>query len=212
MIRIIIADDHAVVRRGLKQIISEEADMTVLAEANNAQDVLDAIAKKKFDVVILDISMPGKSGLEVLKDLKQLKPNLAVLVLSMYPEEQFAMRVLKAGAAGYLTKESAPEELVKAIRKVYAGERYVSSRFADTIMNEFGADDKPPHTQLSDREYEVFLLLASGKTVSEIAEEITLSVKTISTYRSRILEKMKMKTNAELTHYAMRNKLVQALT
>ncbi|MBS4029352.1 MAG: response regulator transcription factor [Ignavibacteriales bacterium] len=210
MIRIFIADDHAVVRQGIKQIIEEQRDMLVIGEAKNAQETLDFLHKKIADVVILDISMPGKTGLEILKDLKHLSKNLHVLVLSMYPEEQFATRAIKSGASGYMTKESAPEELVRAIRRVYSGGKYVSAALAEKLIFDFETDQtKPPHELLSDREFQVLCLMGMGKTASEIAKEISLSVKTISTYRSRILEKMKMKSNAELTRYSIKNKLVE---
>lgn len=210
MIKILIADDHAIVRRGLAQIISEMSDMTVLDEAENGQEVLDKLAIHKVDVLLLDINMPGRSGVEILKEVKKDYSSTAVLVLTIYPEEQYAFRVLKLGASGYLTKESAPMELVTAIRKVSQGKKYVSASLAEklAVYLEEG-EDTPPHNKLSDREYEVMLLLASGKTVKKIAEELILSIKTISTYRHRILEKMKMNTNADLTQYAIRNKLIE---
>lgn len=209
MIRILIADDHAIVRRGLRQIVAEYADLHVAGEAQNAQEVLHLIGRQLFDVLMLDLHMPGRDGLEVLHDIKQLCPKLPILVLSMYPEDQFGMRVLKAGAAGYLTKETAPEELVKAIRKVHGGEHYVSATLAEKMASALQDDsDKPAHETLTDREYEVLCRIASGKTVTQIAEELHLSVKTVSTYRARILEKMHFKTNAELTHYGIRNELV----
>jgi DNA-binding NarL/FixJ family response regulator len=209
MIRILIADDHAIVRRGLKQILAEESGMTVAGEAQNAQEVLDLVRKQKWHVVVLDIAMPGRGGLEVLKEIKQEQAQLPVLILSMHPEDQYAIRALKAGAAGYLTKESAPEELVKAIRKVLAGGKYVSASLAEKLALALETDTKKlPHEALSDREYQVLCLIASGKTVGEIAEELSLSVKTISTYRARILEKMNLKSNAALTHYAVQQRLV----
>ena len=209
MIRILIADDHAIVRRGLKQIFAEEAGMTVAGEAQNAQEVLDLVRKQNWDVVVLDIAMPGRGGLDVLKELKQEFPQLPVLILSMHPEDQYAIRALKAGAAGYLTKESAPEELVNAIRKVMLGGKYVSASLAEKLALALDTDtSKPPHETLSDREYQVMCLIASGKTVGEIADELSLSVKTISTYRARILEKMNLKSNAALTHYAVQQRLV----
>src|SRR5580765_85077 len=201
MIRVLIADDHAVVRRGLKQILEETPDIVVSGEATNSREVLEQVSAKEWDVLVLDITMPGRSGLDILKEVKQLAPRLPVLVLSMHAEEQFASRVLKAGASGYLPKESAPEELVKAIRKVCLGGKYISPAQAEKLVYLFdSASDKPAHDSLSDREYEVLRLIASGKTVTQIADEIKLSVKTISTYRTRILEKMKMHTSAELTH------------
>ena len=209
MIRILIADDHAIVRRGLKQIVSEQTDMTVDGEAENARQILDLARTHACDVIVLDINMPGKSGLEVLKELKREYPKLPVLVLSVHSEDQYGVRVLRAGAAGYLTKESAPDELVQAIRRVHRGGRYVSVSLAETLVFELGAEtDRPRHKSLSDREYQVLTMIASGKTVGEIGQELSLSVKTISTYRARVLGKMKMRTNAELTHYAIDNQLL----
>lgn len=209
MIRILIADDHTIVRKGLKQIISETSDMVVAGEAGDGQEVLNKIKKNGFDVVLLDISMPGRTGLDILRELKNEKPRLPVLVLSMYPEEQYAVRVLRAGASGYLTKESAPDELIAAIRRVSIGKKYVTPSLAEKLAVDLDVDsEKPIHETLSDREYQVMCMIASGKTVGEIAEKLALSVKTVSTYRARILDKMKMKNNAELTHYAIQNKLV----
>ena len=209
MIKILIADDHAVVRRGLKQILAEEPNMAVFGEACNAQEVLKNVREQNWDIVILDITMPDRSGLEVLKELKNIRPKLPVLILSIHPEEQYAVRVLKAGAAGYMTKESAPEELVKAVRKVIRGGKYISPSLAEKLAFDLEVDlEKPLHEALSNREYQVMCMIASGKTVKEIAKELYLSVKTISTHRARILGKMKMKTNAELTHYAIKNRLV----
>jgi DNA-binding NarL/FixJ family response regulator len=209
MIKILIADDHTIVRKGLKQIIAETTDMVVTDEACDGQEVLNKVRKDVFDLVLLDISMPGRTGLDILRELKAENPKLPVLVLSMYPEEQYAVRVLKAGASGYLTKESAPDELIAAIRKVSAGKRYVTPSLAEKLAFNLQIDsDQPLHENLSDREYQVMCLIASGKTVGEIAEKLSLSAKTISTYRARILEKMKMKNNAEITHYAIQNRLV----
>jgi len=207
--KILIADDHAVVREGLKQVLSESPDFIVAAEASTGQEVMDKISKKDFDLVVLDIAMPGRGGLDVLKEIKTQKPKLSVLVLSMYPEEQYAVRVLKAGASGYLTKESAPDELVKAIRQISQGKKYVSPSLAEKLALDLEiSSDRPPHEILSDREYQVMCMIASGKTLKEISEELSLSIKTISTYRTRILEKMNMKNNAELTHYAIKNRLI----
>jgi DNA-binding NarL/FixJ family response regulator len=209
MIRILIADDHAVVRRGLKQIIDEQPDMRVQGEAPDAAAALRLVRQQEWDVVLLDLDMPGRGGLEVLQDLHDVRPRLPVLILSVHPEEQFGVRVLKAGAAGYLSKTSDPDELVRAIRKAYAGGNYVSPAVAEQLARAVRDNsDQPPHTRLSDREYQILRLIASGKTVSAIADELALSVKTISTYRARVLEKMGLKTNAELTHYAIRNGLV----
>jgi two-component system invasion response regulator UvrY len=209
--RILLADDHAVVRHGLKQILADEVRRAVFGEARNAQEALNRVWKENWDVVVLDITMPGRSGLEVLREIKKSRPKLPVLVLSMHPENQFAVRVLKRGASGYMTKESAPEELVGAIRKVLAGGRYVSNSLAEKLATYLAGGDsqKPPQELLSDREFQVLRLIASGKIVSEIARELSLSVKTISTYRTRILEKMGMKNNAELMHYAMQHQLVE---
>lgn len=209
MIRILIADDHAIFRHGLRQILEENPDMLVAGEASNGQDVLDQVWRHDYDLLLLDINMPGMSGLEALKQLRVQKPKLKVLVLSMYPEEQYAIRALKAGASGYITKASASEELIEAIRKVSQGGKYVSASLAEKLLFDFEADsDRPLHELLSDREYEVLCMIASGKTVSQIAEELCLSVKTVSTHRVRILEKMRMKNNAELTNYAIKQKLI----
>lgn len=210
MIKILIADDHAIVREGMKQMLAGVPDMVVADEASSGQEALNKIWKGDFDVVVLDIAMPGKSGLDTLKELKSEKPRLPVLILSMYPEEQYAVRVLKAGASGYLTKESAPDELVAAIRRISQGKKYISSSLAEKLAVDLDADAKKPfHEALSDREFQVLCLIASGKTVGEIAEKLSLSVKTISTYRTRILEKMHMKNNAELTYYAIQHHLVE---
>jgi DNA-binding NarL/FixJ family response regulator len=209
MLRILIADDHPVFRQGLRQILSEIKDMVVADEVSDGQKALVIVRTGRFDVILLDISMPGRNGIDVLKQLKKEKPNLPVLMLTMHPEEQYAIRALKAGASGYLTKESTPDELVTAIRKVSTGGRYVSSSLAEKLAYELGRmDEKSLHETLSDREYQIMLLIASGKTVTEIAEILSLSIKTVSTYRSRILEKMAMKNNAELTYYAIKNQLV----
>ena len=210
MIRIIIADDHAAIRRGVKDILADEADMEIGAEASTAQELLDLVRKQPWDAVVLDISLPGRSGLEVLGELKQERPSLPVLVHTMHSEDQFAVRALRAGAAGYLTKDSPPAELVKALRKIVAGGKYVGQSLAEKLAVNVDANmDRAPHEALSDREFQVLRLLASGKTVSEIADELSLSVKTISTYRSRILDKMKMKNNAELMRYALQHKVVE---
>lgn len=210
MIRVLIADDHPIVREGLKQIIAETSDMVVANEASNAQEVLDKVWESDYSVVLLDISMPGRSGLDILKQLKSERPELPVLILSVHPEEQYAVRVLRAGASGYLTKESAPDELIAAIRKVSLGRKYVSSSLAEKLAFDLEIEaEKPLHETLSDREYQVLCMIAKGKTVKEIAKELSLSVKTISTYRSRILEKMRMNNNAQLTHYAIKNRLVE---
>jgi DNA-binding NarL/FixJ family response regulator len=209
MIKILVADDHPIVRQGLKQILSEYPDMTVADEAGNGKEVLTKVGKKDFDIVLLDISMPGRNGLDILKELKTKKPKLPVLVLSIYPEDQYAVRVLKLGAAGYLTKESVPEELVAAIRKVARGRKYVSNSLAEKLASDLEINaEKPLHENLSDREYQVMFMIASGKRLKEISEELSLSIKTISTYRSRIMDKMQMRNNAELIRYALQNGLV----
>jgi len=209
-LRILIADDHAVVRRGLKQILADEFKRADFGETRNAHEAIERIRKENWDAVVLDITMPGRSGLDALKEIKEAKPRLPVLVLSMHPEDQFAVRVLKSGASGYLTKESAPEELVGAIKKVLAGGRYVSSALAEKMASYLAIDTpNAPHEELSDREFAVLRMIASGKTVSQVADELSLSVKTVSTYRTRILEKMGMKSSAELTHYAFKYSLVE---
>jgi len=209
MIKILIADDHAVVRKGLKQILAETTDIVAADEAINGQEVLEKIRKNDYDIVMLDISMPGRNGLDILKQVKIEKPEMSVLILSMHPEEQYAVRALKAGASGYLTKDSAPDELILAIRKISQGRKYITSSLAERLAFYLEVDsEKPLHEALSDREYEVMRMIASGKTVREIAEELFLSIKTISTYRSRIMEKMGMKNNTELVHYALKNRLL----
>ena len=208
-IRILIADDHPIVREGYKKILMSQPNMDVTGEAGNGQEVLDLIQKKDFDLILLDISMPGRSGLEILKELKGQKPHLPVMILSIYPEEQYAVRAFRDGASGYLTKASTPKELISAIRKVSQGGRYVTEALAEKLTYFLHGDvEKAPHEKLSDREYQVMLLIASGKTVTQIAEELCLSVKTISTYRRHILEKMQFTTNAEITMYAIQNKLL----
>jgi two-component system invasion response regulator UvrY len=210
MIKILIADDHAVVRAGLKQIVQETPDMLVTGEAATGHEVLELMAEADWDVVLLDINMPGKSGMDVLKQLRSEKPDLPVLMLTMYPEEQYAVRALKAGASGYLTKESIPDELISAIRKVSAGRKYISSSLAEKLAYNLDLDkEMPPHEALSDREYEVMCMISQGETVTDIADKLCLSKKTISTYRSRILEKMNMKKNAEIMHYAIKHGLVE---
>jgi two-component system invasion response regulator UvrY len=209
MIHVIIADDHPVVRQGLTRILAEETDMVLAAEAATGQELLEKLGKTQCDVVLLDISMPGRGGLETLADLRRHYPKIPVLVLSVYPEDQFGLRVLKSGAAGYMNKEAACDQLVNAIRKVCSGGKYVSANLAEKMAGDLAADSQVPlHETLSRREYQVMSLIASGKTVSEIARELYLSQKTISTHRARILEKMHMKTNAQLTYYAIQNNLI----
>ncbi|MFN7929610.1 MAG: response regulator transcription factor [Blastocatellia bacterium] len=210
MIRILIADDHAIVRRGLRTILAEASEITHIGEAQNAEEIMSLLRSQSWQLVMLDLALPDKNGLEVLKDIKRDYPKLPVLILSMHPEDLYALRVLKAGAAGYLTKESAPDELLTAIRKVLNGGRYISLHLAEQLVFDLGGDsEKPLHEALSDREYQVLCLLGSGKTISEVADQLAISVKTASTYRTRILEKMNMRTNAELMHYAIQQKLVQ---
>ena len=210
-INVLIADDHAIVREGLKQILADTDDIVVAGDAQNGQEAVQLVRKKtEAHVLLLVISMPDRSGLEVLKQVKKEKPGIAVLMLSMHREDQYALRSLKAGASGYLNKQSAPAELVIAIRMVAAGKKYITPELAQTLANQLDEDQEiAPHETLSDREYQTLTLIASGKTVSDIAAELILSVKTISMYRSRLLQKMKLKNNAELTHYAIKNQLVE---
>lgn len=209
MINILIADDHSVVRRGIKQILSEESDMQVSGEAANSSEIFTLLDEKQWDLLILDITMPGRSGLDALVEIKQKKPDLRILILSMHPEEEIAVRALKSGADGYLNKESVPGELIQAIRKVISGGRYISHTLAESIFMSISKDTGiQPHNELSEREFQVLCLIASGNSLTGIGEKLSLSVKTISTYRTRILEKMNMKSNVELTHYAIKNKLV----
>lgn len=211
-LNILIADDHAVVRQGLKLILAEAFKKATFGEAQNAQELLDLLRSGIWNAIILDMSMPGTSGIDLLKQIKHEHPELPVLILSMHSEDQYAVRTLKAGAAGYLTKESASEELVNAIHKILRGGKYINASVAEKlVLNLNSATERPPHELLSDREYQVMSLIAMGKGVGQIAQELSLSVKTISTYRSRVLEKMNMKTNAELTHYAIQNNLVEPL-
>jgi two-component system, NarL family, invasion response regulator UvrY len=209
-IKILIADDHAVVRAGLKRILAEAFDGASFGDAGTAAQLLELVDGQRWDVVLLDISMPGRSGLDALKDVKRGAPHLPVLILSTHPEDQFAVRCLKAGAAGYMTKESAPEELVKAIAKVIGGGKYVSAPLAEQLANGVSEPaEKPAHEMLSDREYEVMLMIARGKTVKEIGADLCLSVKTISTYREHIVHKMNLRNNAEIIRYALQHGLVE---
>jgi two-component system invasion response regulator UvrY len=207
--RVLIADDHAVFRRGLKETIGEAFPKVTFGEAKTAQEAVDSVRRHDWEIIILDISMPGISGLDILDDLRRLRPKLPVLFLSMHPEEQYARRALRSGAAGYLTKDSIPEELKEAVRRILAGGRYVSATLAEKLAFDLrrGAET-PVHELLSDREFQVLRMIASGKTVKQIADEISLSVKTVSTYRARILEKTGMKTTAELIRYAFQAQLV----
>lgn len=210
MIRILIADDHAIVREGLKQIIAETPDMVVADEAETGNEVIKKALRNNFDIIVLDISMPGMNVIDVLKQLKRQIQDVRVLILSMHPEEQYAIRVLKAGASGYLTKESAPDDLIKAIRKVSHGEKYISSALGEKLAETLDVDhEKQLHETLSDREYQILCMIASGKPIKNIAEMLFISDKTVSTYRFRVLRKMKMKTNAELIRYAIKHLLVE---
>jgi DNA-binding NarL/FixJ family response regulator len=209
MLRILIADDHAIIRRGLKQILLEEYPSAVIEEVNDAEGVIKKTGSDEWDIIISDLSMPGRSGLDVVQHVKQNFPKLPVLILSIHPEEQYAIRVLKAGAAGYLSKDAATEELVKAVQRVLQGRKYISPAIAEKMADELDLDvSKPPHEVLSDREFDVFKMIAAGQTVSEIAEQLSLSITTVSTYRARIMVKMDMKTNAELTRYGLETKLI----
>jgi two-component system, NarL family, invasion response regulator UvrY len=210
MIRILIADDHAIVRAGLKQFIAEEQDMTVAGEATTGAEAVAFVRASDCDVVLLDIAMPDTNGVDTLRQLKQIKPALPVLILSGYPEKQYALNLLRTGASGYINKETASEQVVAAIRAVTQGRKYVSPAVAEVLVDDLGGDpNQPPHASLSEREFQIFCKLAAGKPVSKIADELFLSVKTVSTYRARILQKMDMKTNADLTYYAIKNQLIQ---
>jgi DNA-binding NarL/FixJ family response regulator len=207
--RILVADDHAVVRAGIKQLVADYPGITVAGEARSGQEVLDNVSKNQYDVVLLDISMPGITGLDILKELKSRKPSLPVLMLTIHPEEQYAVRAFRAGASGYLTKGCTPDELIGALDRVSCGGKYVSSSLAERMAFNLGTDiDRLPHESLSDREYQVMCMLASGKKVKEIATELILSIKTVATYRSRILSKMKFRNTVELTRYAILNDLL----
>ncbi|MEO8513577.1 MAG: response regulator transcription factor [Ignavibacteria bacterium] len=209
MMNILIADDHSVVRRGIKQILSEEPDIQMIGEASSSDEVMTRLYENEWDLLILDITMPGKSGLDAIIEIKQRKPFLKILILSMHPEEEIAIRALKSGADGYLNKDSAPGELIRAIKKVMAGGKYISNTLAETIFLSMNKDSgKELHFELSEREFQVLCLIASGNSLTQIAEELSLSVKTISTYRTRILDKMNLKSNVDITHYAIKHKLV----
>jgi len=208
MLKVLVADDFPLIRRGVRDLLVEGIQGVKIGEAGNFHEMLDLLRRKSWDVAVMDISMPGMNGLDALKQMKQEFPDLPVLVFSMHPEEQYAIRMFKAGADGYLTKVSAPEELVKAIKRVHQGGKYVSPSLGEALASTVkSGSEKPPHELLSDREYQVLCLIGSGKTVSQIADKANLSVTTISTYRARILEKMRMKTNAELTRYVIQQGL-----
>ena len=209
-IRVVIVDDHAILRRGLTQIIEESEDMEVVGEADTSSAAMHLLRAKPCDVVLLDISLPDRNGIETLKLIRKESPSLRVLILSMHPENQYAVRALRAGAAGYLTKQSAPSQLVTAIRQVQEGRKYVTPAVAEELAKFAGHDfDMPTHHSLSIREYQTLCLIASGKTLTDIARQMSISIKTVSVYRSRVLEKMQLKNNAELTHYAIRNQIVE---
>ncbi len=210
MIRVVIADDHTIVREGLKQVLSAAPDLTIVAEAQNGHEVLQRARELEFDVLLLDMSMPGKSGIELIKQVRAEKPKLRILVLSMHQEQQYAVRAIKAGASGYLTKESASAQLVSAIRKVAGGGAFITDAVAQQLaLGAMPQTDRPPHQLLSDREFQVFRLLVAGRTVSEIAEQLNLSVKTVSTHKARIMQKMNMSNPTELVRYAMQHGLLE---
>lgn len=210
MTRILVADDHQIVRAGLKNLLSEYKEFTVAGEASSGADTIKMVRESEWDILLLDISMPDMNGVDTLKQIRRSKPDLPVLILSMHPEDQYAINLLRAGANGYVCKECAPEQLIGAIRTVVSGRRYVSPSLGDQLAGDLSGDtQKALHTELSEREFQVFCKLAGGQAVTEIANELFLSVKTVSTYRSRILEKMGMKTNANLTYYAIKQGLIQ---
>jgi DNA-binding NarL/FixJ family response regulator len=210
MVRILIADDHAIVRAGLKQFIAGAGDLQVTGEASSGAETVELVRDGEFDIVLLDIRMPDGSGIDTLRRLKEMRPELSVLMLSGFAEDQYALNLLRAGAAGYVTKEAAPSELVKAIRTVMVGRKYVSPELAQILATGVtGETEKPLHAQLSQREFQIFCKLASGESASKIADELLISVKTVSTYRTRILEKMNLKSNADITYYAIKNGLIQ---
>ena len=210
MIRIAIIDDHAIVRAGLRQFFSEQVDLTVVAEASNGRDAVDIVRKGDVDVILMDLSMPDQSGVDALAAIKAREPDLPVLILSGFPETHYATTLLRQGAAGYLNKECDPEEIVKAIRTVHRGRKYITPGVAELLADGLsGAGEKPPHEQLSEREFQVFLRLAKGETIGHMADSMALSVKTVSTYRTRVMEKMKLSSNSDLTYYALKNGLIQ---
>jgi len=210
MIKILIADDHAIVREGLKQIVAEESDMKVTGEAANASELFELLDKDSWEIVVLDINMPGKSGLEALKEMKTRNIKVPVLILSMFSEDQYGLRAIKAGAAGYLKKVSAPTDLVSAIRKIVGGGKYISPTLAEKLADSIDVNNKKAlHQNLSDREYQIMCFISLGKSAEEIAEELAISIHTVYSYRNRILEKMHLKSNVELTQYAIQNKLIE---
>ncbi|MEE9190374.1 MAG: response regulator transcription factor [Candidatus Neomarinimicrobiota bacterium] len=209
MINVILADDHPIFRKGLSEILQEAGDIQISGEAANAREIFTMLDTVDCNILILDIKMPGQSGLDILKQLNKTHPNLKILVLSMHPEEQYAIRVLRAGASGYLNKETVPEDIVRAVRRINSGRKFITESIADQLARSLGKDFKKRRFEtLSDREYELMCMIATGKTLTTIANDLSLSIKTVSTYRTRLLQKMKMKSNAELTHYAISNNLV----
>ena len=209
MIRVAIIDDHAIVRAGLRQFLSEQVDLTVVAEAANGREALDIVRKGEVDVMVMDLSMPDQSGIDALAGIKARAPELPVLILSGFPEEHYAVTLLRQGASGYLNKECDPEEIVKAIRTVVLGRKYITAGVAELLAEGLSGGDKPTHEQLSEREFQVFLRLAKGETIGHMAESMSLSVKTVSTYRTRVMEKMSLASNSDLTYYALKNGLIQ---
>ncbi len=209
MIRVVLIDDHTVVRRGIRQILSDSDNIEVVGEASNAGEMMQTLRAVACDVLLLDISMPGKNGIDALKSVKKEWPKLHVLMLSMYPEDQFALRALRAGAAGYLTKHSPPEKVIEAVHRLASGKKYITPETAESLAGVLDVNpDQPPHELLSDREFQTLRFIASGKTLSEVAETLCISPKTVSVYRARLLEKMKLKNNSELTHYAIKAGLI----
>jgi DNA-binding NarL/FixJ family response regulator len=209
MIRILIADDHAIVRKGLRQLILEDYPSAIIGEVGDGESLIASALKEKWDLIISDISMPGRSGLEALQQIKEIDPSIPVLIMSMHPEDQYALRVFKAGASGYLSKDAVHEELIQAIRLIRNGRKFITPTIAEKLAGALDGDDKKePHEFLSNREFDVLKMLASGRSISEIAEQLSLSATTVSTYRSRILEKTALKTNADLTRYALEKKLI----
>lgn len=210
MIRIAIIDDHAIVRTGLKQFFSEQVDLKVVAEASTGREAVDIVRKAEVDVILMDLSMPDQSGVDALAAIRARAPELPVLILSGFPEEHYATTLLRQGASGYLNKDCDPEEIVKAIRTVYRGRKYITPGVAEMLADGLaGGGDRPPHEQLSEREFQVFLRLAKGETIGHMADSMSLSVKTVSTYRTRVMEKMKLESNSDLTYYALKNGLIQ---
>ncbi len=208
-LRVFVADDHALFRQGVKALLSEEPDLAVAGEAGTAKETLQRMRSEAWDILLLDISLPDGSGIDLLRQIRPHKPDLPILILSMHPEEQFAVNLLRAGANGYITKDAVPQQVVQAIRTLLQGRKYISPAVAHLLADDIGSDRRPPHEQLSEREFQVFCKLAAGRSVGNIAEELFLSNKTVSTYRARVMEKMSAKSNADLTYYAIKNGLIQ---